>query len=287
MITTVIPLYNAERYLADALTSLVEQTCLPTRVVVLDNASTDNSLAIVGEFAHRLPLLSVRESPDNYGAMHNHNLALLECARSQYIHILHADDVIHPEFYQAALSGFIQNGITGRSLAYCDFNPRKNFSCPIFRRHWNHRCVIEPNAPFIVKRAQLGPTNPTCIVLKTDNRVPPCLFRKEFPFLADQYFFAEWASYCQKIVHIPEKLMYYRVHNESDTASHLRYDFPEWVCDELPVMQEIGRFLHHHWMFPRSRYIARNLVKMRLYPKRAGQILWMTLQTLVSCTLPQ
>ena len=48
MITTVIPVHNGAQYIAQAIRSLTDQVQRPDRIVVLDNASTDRTRAIVG-----------------------------------------------------------------------------------------------------------------------------------------------------------------------------------------------------------------------------------------------
>ena len=50
-VSVIIPLYNAEKYIGDCLTSLVNQTFQDFEVIVADDCSTDNSRAIVNLFA--------------------------------------------------------------------------------------------------------------------------------------------------------------------------------------------------------------------------------------------
>ena len=70
-----IPVYNGERFLAEAIDSVRAQTMAPTETLVFDNASTDAS----GEIAvAALGPGAVRRSPSNRGAVWNFNRAVAE-----------------------------------------------------------------------------------------------------------------------------------------------------------------------------------------------------------------
>jgi glycosyltransferase involved in cell wall biosynthesis len=55
----IIPTYNEEKFIALTLQSLVEQTVLPTKIVVVNDNSTDNTPAIVSEFAAKFPFITL------------------------------------------------------------------------------------------------------------------------------------------------------------------------------------------------------------------------------------
>lgn len=55
----IIPTYNEEKFISLTLQSLVEQTVLPSKVVVVNDNSTDNTAAIIEEFAKKYPWISL------------------------------------------------------------------------------------------------------------------------------------------------------------------------------------------------------------------------------------
>jgi glycosyltransferase involved in cell wall biosynthesis len=55
----VIPSHNEEEFIGLTLQSLVEQTVLPTKVVVVNDNSTDATAAIVSDFASKYPFISL------------------------------------------------------------------------------------------------------------------------------------------------------------------------------------------------------------------------------------
>ena len=55
----IIPTYNEEKFISLTLQSLVEQTILPAKVVVVNDNSTDKTPEIVSEFASKYPFITL------------------------------------------------------------------------------------------------------------------------------------------------------------------------------------------------------------------------------------
>jgi glycosyltransferase involved in cell wall biosynthesis len=89
-----IPVYNCEKFIADAIDSVFAQTFGNFELVVLDNHSTDKTGDIVKKYDD--PRLRVIQNAENIGAEANWNLAISE-ARGKYVKILCADDTLYPE----------------------------------------------------------------------------------------------------------------------------------------------------------------------------------------------
>src|SRR5438067_1085737 len=95
-IAVVIPLYNHERYIVEALRSVLAQTRPVNRIVIVDDGSTDGSVEVVRrEFRDdaRIQLLTQRNS----GAHVALNRGIAEAASDcEFIGILNSDDVYEP-----------------------------------------------------------------------------------------------------------------------------------------------------------------------------------------------
>lgn len=102
-ISTVLPNYNHGRYLRRAVAAILRQVHLPCEIIIVDDGSTDDSLAIIDELARSSPLIRVLKKPTNEGAVHAQNLALAS-ATGAYVHLAAADDVVLPGFYARALA---------------------------------------------------------------------------------------------------------------------------------------------------------------------------------------
>jgi glycosyltransferase involved in cell wall biosynthesis len=94
VVSVCIPVYNGEAFIAAAVESVLAQTFYNFELIVLDNASTDQTADILSRFKDER-LRIVRHS-SNIGATANFNAALSE-ARGVWIKILCADDLLYPD----------------------------------------------------------------------------------------------------------------------------------------------------------------------------------------------
>jgi L-malate glycosyltransferase len=92
-VTVLIPLYNAERYLAEALASILEQTFTDFELLVIDDGSTDTSVAIVRSFGD--PRIRLVSNAANLGVTITLNRGI-DLARGEYIARMDSDDICLP-----------------------------------------------------------------------------------------------------------------------------------------------------------------------------------------------
>jgi glycosyltransferase involved in cell wall biosynthesis len=92
LVSIIIPLYNAEKYIAEAITSAKTQTWPNIEIIVIDDGSTDNSLAVAKTFEGENIKIFNQE---NRGASAARNKGLSE-SKGEYIQFLDADDFISP-----------------------------------------------------------------------------------------------------------------------------------------------------------------------------------------------
>jgi glycosyltransferase involved in cell wall biosynthesis len=92
-----MPVYNGERFLREAIDSILGQTYEDFELVVSDNASTDGTEEICRDYARRDPRVVYLRSEVNRGAAWNHN-RLIEVARGSLFKWVGADDIYRPEF---------------------------------------------------------------------------------------------------------------------------------------------------------------------------------------------
>src|ERR1044071_1146080 len=101
-LTTIIPVFNGERFIVETLKSVARQTRKPDRVIVLDNCSTDSTPQLVAGFSGlRCEWI---QNQRNLGLFGNLNRALQFADQTTFLHLLHADDLILPEFYERSRS---------------------------------------------------------------------------------------------------------------------------------------------------------------------------------------
>ena len=98
-----LPVHNGERYVADALSSILGQTWRDLEVVVCDNASTDATREICEGFAARDPRVRYYRNERNLGASPNWNRTF-ELSRGELFKWAAHDDVLCPTYIERALA---------------------------------------------------------------------------------------------------------------------------------------------------------------------------------------
>lgn len=112
MISVIVPVYNAEKYINKCIESITNQTYRDLEVILVDDGSTDNSAYICDEYAKKDERIRVIHK-ENEGQAKARNLAL-GMVRGKYIGFVDSDDWIEPEMYGSLLSA-----IDGHDIAMC------------------------------------------------------------------------------------------------------------------------------------------------------------------------
>lgn len=115
MVTVIIPVYNTEQYVRQAVESILSQTLCDLEVIAVDDGSTDHSLEILNELAASDPRLRVISQPNaGQSAARNHALQL---ARGEYLYFMDSDDLLLPDALQTCMELCEQH-----SLDFCFFD---------------------------------------------------------------------------------------------------------------------------------------------------------------------
>jgi GT2 family glycosyltransferase len=105
LITTIIPTYRRPELLRRAIRSALSQTYPHFQVCVYDNASGDETAAVVAQLARDDPRVKYHCHPENIGMSANFTYGM-ERIDTPYFSILSDDDVLLPEFYATTMRGF-------------------------------------------------------------------------------------------------------------------------------------------------------------------------------------
>lgn len=93
LVTIIIPVYNTEKYLKKCLNSVVNQTYKNLEIILINDASSDNSLAILENYAKKYKNVKLVNNPVNLGVSISRNIGL-DCTNGDYIYFLDSDDFI-------------------------------------------------------------------------------------------------------------------------------------------------------------------------------------------------
>lgn len=146
MISIIMPLYNAQKFLAQAIESVLQQTYKDFELICVDDGSTDNTVSIVEKYMvedHRIKLL---KNDKRSGAAVARNKGI-EKAQGDYISFLDGDDIIEPDMYQKAYTCMEANGLDLVCFEYIHV-PTEKISEKQYIFHSDEYLKKYCNAPF-------------------------------------------------------------------------------------------------------------------------------------------
>ena len=114
-VTLAMPVYNGARFLGEAIESILNQTYVDFRLIVTDNASTDETRAIVEGFAARDARISYFNNGKNLGAAQNYNRGY-ELSDSEYLKWCADDDILGDTVLEECVKAL--DGDSTLSVAY-------------------------------------------------------------------------------------------------------------------------------------------------------------------------
>jgi glycosyltransferase involved in cell wall biosynthesis len=101
-LSVIIPNYNHAQFLPTCLEAVLSQSRPADEVIIIDDASTDQSVEVIESFRARYPVLRLIRNPENQGVVFNMNRGL-ELAQGDYVYFAAADDQVLPGIFEKLL----------------------------------------------------------------------------------------------------------------------------------------------------------------------------------------
>lgn len=117
LISIIIPVFNAEKYIAECLTSVITQTYTDLEILLIDDGSTDQSGQICDQFANEDKRIKVIHK-SNGGVSSARNTGL-EWAQGEYIAFVDADDCVDKEYISKLYKKIID---TKADISFCGYS---------------------------------------------------------------------------------------------------------------------------------------------------------------------
>jgi len=230
LVTVIVPNYNYARYLQKRLDTIYNQTFRDFEVIILDDASTDNSLDVIAMYQNR-PNTTIDLNNHNSGSVFHQWEKGVKMAKGKFIWIAEADDYSDPTFLENILPAFEHTDV---KLAYCNSNAvdangivDENFylNCGYYNglgynsARWQND-YFNNGLDEITKVLAIKNTIPNCsaVVFRKD-----CFLETDFSFLNHLKCSHDWLTYIQlirsgRISYLSKTLNFHRRHNESVIA---------------------------------------------------------------------
>jgi len=166
-IAVIIPNYNHGALIGEALDSILSQTLRPTEIVVVDDASTDDSLDLLNSYASRHKEVHVQAENENtrLRAYVREVNRIVSSGSVQYVYMLAADDLVMPRFFARAVEVLERHSQAGfvaviPSFIRPDGAPIPHADLPSYHSHAKHvnlrqACFLSPHQ--LLKRLSFQP----------------------------------------------------------------------------------------------------------------------------------
>lgn len=116
LVSVIIPVYNGENYVREAIDSVLSQTYKNIEIVVVNDGSTDNTDTILNSYGTKIKYYK----KENGGVGSALNLAIKK-AKGEYISWLSHDDMYHPEKIREQIEYLFNNSDANRTIIFSDF----------------------------------------------------------------------------------------------------------------------------------------------------------------------
>lgn len=118
LVTVIMPIYNSERFLADAIESVVNQSYSNLEILLIDDCSTDNSSVIAKKYVTRDKRVKYLINDVNQGVAKTRNRGIHE-ANGEYIALLDSDDIWVENKIELQIRLLEE---TNSQIAYCSYD---------------------------------------------------------------------------------------------------------------------------------------------------------------------
>ena len=208
-----LPAYNCEKFVGQAIESVLSQTFENFELIISDDCSTDSTLNIIKGFKD--PRIRVLENKENLGMEGNWNKTL-EAARGEFIKLFCNDDLLYPTCLERQVAIFDDSSNADVVLVSCKRNIIDSNGKRLLKRGQKLRGRV-PGEEAIRKTISAG-TNvigePTAVMFRADLLRSTGAFSQSIPYLIDLDLWSRLLLKGDAYI-IPEALCVFRVANIS------------------------------------------------------------------------
>ncbi|MFA5210876.1 MAG: glycosyltransferase [Patescibacteria group bacterium] len=234
-VSVIMSVYNGEKYLSEAIESILVQTFKDFEFIIIDDASIDNSFKIIEKYKNKDNRIILLKNQENLGLTKSLNKAI-KIAKGDYIARMDADDVSVEDRLEKQIN-FLENNknidLIGTDVEFIDNNKLKHTLIfdkeKIKKVFFHHNPMIHPTWMFKKE------------ILKKINYDEKYLYAQDYKFLADllknDFIFTN----------LDDKLLKFRLAQES-------------ISQKKNVLQryyslEVRRFLFKNNLYPKYKKI--------------------------------
>lgn len=266
-VSVVMLVYNGEKYIKEAIESILNQTFRDFELLIINDGSTDNSIGIINEFKDSR--IRILHNEGNKGLVYSRNMSV-SVAKGEFIAVMDCDDISQKKRLEKQLNFLEENpefAVVGSLVQSINKEGK-----PIGEA-WSLYASPEKIKAIMLFRNFIA--NPASMIRKEilrqnsyENLYPP----------AEDY--ALWVRIIEnyKVWNIPEILLYYRVHdlNISSLRIAQRFEAEKKLIRRqleqlLPVFSEEELILHHSISVEGVKFSRNQINQLKLWLSKLEQ----------------
>lgn len=234
LVSVIIPMYNAERFILETLTSALNQTYKDIEVIIIDDCSTDRSKDLVKSITDaRIKLIELEKN----GGVANARNKGMEASKGRYISFLDSDDVWESNKIERQV---IQLSTSNYALSYTG----------VLVINENGKAIKERNVPSTVCYRELLRSTPIATSSVVIDKSKTGIFKMPIRKTGEDY--ATWLIILKqygKACGIKDTLLKYRIVNGSLSSNRLDSFKDFWYAQHIVNHVGIIPFICNYFMF--------------------------------------
>ena len=159
-VSIIVPVHNTEQYLPTTVESLLAQTYKNIEIILVENASTDGSLALSHALADKYDRIKVIHT-DIAGPANARNMGI-DAATGEYIGFVDSDDTVDPDMYEKMIEISIEKDL---DIVLCDFVKKYDYRSDRFEYINDGKITIDDPMEFLKKNFKNQIPQSACTLL--------------------------------------------------------------------------------------------------------------------------
>ena len=203
-VAVVVATYNGATYLRAQLESIVQQTYKPSQIIIVDDASLDDTLQVANNFAAHHPEVMVVQNETRLGYIKNFEKGML-LANANYIALSDQDDIWMPHKIEVLI-----HAIGDQMLAYSDSELIDADGQLLKQKMSSIKNQLAYHTPIMYAIGAWAPGHAMLFKKELVDKAAP------FPTLVTHDFWLGFVATCySKVVYVNEPLVHYRQHTQN------------------------------------------------------------------------
>lgn len=236
LVSVIMPVYNGEEFVGEAVESILCQTYKKLELIVVDDASTDDTFKILSEHKKRYPkkvqLIRLRRNRGKGGDAAA-NIAYKKIQR-EFVARMDADDIALPDRIEKQVNFMLKHpeyAVVGTNAHVININGEVVGEKKMPRTHkeiYDNCFVLHPMI------------NPTQMFRRSFIDNPQDLYMDDNPTNNDYLTSMRRISQGARYYNLPEKLIYYRIHDKNDSLARVKKTFRNSLVTRARAVYEFG-----------------------------------------------